>query len=293
MDFSARPLVLDGGLSNQLEAAGHDLGGALWSARLLLDEPEAITAAHEAYFRAGAEVATTASYQVSFEGFAAAGVEASGTVKALRRSVELARDAADRVRSGLLVAASVGPYGAITADGAEYRGRYGLSKAELTAFHRKRLDVLVAAGPDLLAVETIPDLDEAEVLAGLVAEYGVPAWLSYTVDGERTRAGQPLAEAFAVAAGVERIVATGVNCSSPRDTGAAIGLAARVSGKPVVAYPNSGQSWDAEARTWRGEPVFAPVRDWVAEGARLIGGCCQVGPERIRELATAVRAFRR
>ncbi|MBN6041885.1 homocysteine S-methyltransferase [Amycolatopsis sp. 195334CR] len=288
MDFRTRPVVLDGGLSNQLADAGHDLGGSLWSARLLLDEPEAIVAAHEAYFRAGARIATTASYQVSFEGFAAAGIGAAKTAEALRRSVELAREAAARVGEGLRVAASVGPYGAITADGAEYRGRYGLTAAELTAFHRKRLDVLVAAEPDFLAVETIPGVDEAVVLAELVGEYDVPAWLSYTVDGARTRAGQPLADAFAVAAGVDRIFATGVNCSSPDDTGTAIGLAARVSGKPVVVYPNSGQEWDADARTWRGAPAFGPVGDWVDQGARLIGGCCQVGPAQIRVLATTI-----
>ncbi|MGC7094686.1 homocysteine S-methyltransferase [Amycolatopsis lurida] len=288
MDFGARPVVLDGGLSNQLAADGHDLSGSLWSARLLLDDPQAIVAAHEVYFRAGAQVATTASYQVSFEGFTAAGIDAAKASEALRRSVELAREAAARVGDGLRVAASVGPYGAITADGAEYRGRYGLSKAELTGFHRKRLDVLVDAEPDFLAVETIPDLDEAVVLAELVGEYDVPAWLSYTVDGARTRAGQPLAEAFAVAAGTGRIVATGVNCSSPSDTGAAIALAARVSGKPVVVYPNSGQEWDAETRTWRGEPAFGPVEDWIGQGARLIGGCCQVGPDQIRALAKMI-----
>ncbi|MFD8500850.1 homocysteine S-methyltransferase [Amycolatopsis sp. NPDC059657] len=287
-----RPLVLDGGLSNQLAAAGCDLSGALWSARLLLDDPGAVIGAHEAYFRAGADVVTTASYQVSFERFEAAGIDDATTTDVLRRSVELARTAADRVteRRGLRVAASIGPYGAISADGAEYRGAYGLSKAELTAFHRRRLDVLVAAHPDFLAVETIPDLDEAEVLADLVDDYDVPAWLSYTVDGSRTRAGQPLAEAFAIAAGCDLIIATGMNCSPARDIDASIDLAARMSGKPVVVYPNSGQVWDADTRTWLGESTFDPatVGDWIQRGAGLIGGCCQVRPDQIRELATMI-----
>lgn len=287
-----RPLVLDGGLSNQLIAAGCDLSGALWSARLLLDDPDVVAAAHEAYFLAGADIATTASYQVSFEGFSAAGIDEGTTATVLRRSVELARAAAERASRGreLWVAASVGPYGAISADGAEYRGRYGLKKAELAAFHRRRLDVLVAAEPDFLAVETIPDLDEAVVLAELVDEYDVPAWLSYTVDGARTRAGQPLADAFAIGAGSDRIVATGMNCSPAPDIDASIGLAAEASGKPVVVYPNNGQTWDAVTRSWQGEPTFDPGRvdGWIDRGARLIGGCCQVGPDQIRALATMV-----
>lgn len=287
-----RPLVLDGGLSNQLAAAGCDLSGVLWSARLLLDDPGAVVAAHEAYYLAGADIATTASYQVSFEGFSAAGIGEATTTTVLRRSIELARAAAERASHGreLWVAASVGPYGAISADGAEYRGRYGLKKAELAAFHRRRLDVLVAAEPDFLAVETIPDLDEAAVLAELVDEYDIPAWLSYTVDGARTRAGQPLADAFAVAAGSDRILATGMNCSPAPDIDAAIGLAAEASGKPVVVYPNSGQTWDAVTRSWQGEPTFDPgrVTGWIDRGARLIGGCCQVGPDQIRALATMI-----
>lgn len=284
--------MLDGGLSNQLAAAGCDLSGALWSARLLLDDPDAVIGAHEAYFRAGADIVTTASYQVSFEGFDAAGIDAATTTAVLRRSVELARTAAERAggERELLVAASVGPYGAISADGAEYRGRYGLTKAELAAFHRRRLDVLVAAGPDFLAVETIPDVDEAEVLRELVEDYDVPAWLSYTVDGPLTRAGQPLAEAFAVAADCDRIISTGMNCSPARDIDASIALAARTSGKPVVVYPNSGQTWDAETRTWQGESTFDPatVGGWIERGAGLIGGCCQVRPDQIRELATMI-----
>ncbi|ANN21955.1 homocysteine S-methyltransferase [Amycolatopsis orientalis] len=292
-----RPLVLDGGLSNQLAAAGCDLSGALWSARLLLEDPGTIVAAHEAYYSAGADIATTASYQVSFEGFSAAGIDEGTTAAMLRRSVELARVAAERASLDreLWVAASVGPYGAISADGGEYRGRYGLQKAELAAFHRRRLDVLVAAEPDFLAVETIPDLDEALVLAELVDEYDVPAWLSYTVDGARTRAGQPLAEAFAVAAGAKRIIATGMNCSPAPDVDAAIALAVEESGKPAVVYPNSGQTWDAAARAWRGEPTFDPgrVNGWIDQGARLLGGCCQVGPDQIRTLAKVIGSIDR
>ncbi|MGW6025778.1 homocysteine S-methyltransferase [Streptomyces sp. NPDC055099] len=285
--LTRRPLVLDGGLSNQLEAAGHDLSDALWSARLLADWPQAITAAHRAYYAAGADIATTASYQATFEGFAKHGVDAVSTAELMRLSVQLARDAGAETGREVWVAASAGPYGAMLADGSEYRGGYGLTVAELERFHRPRLEVLADAEPDVIALETVPDTDEARALLRAVRGLGVPAWLSYTVAGGRTRAGQPLTEAFALAADAEEILAVGVNCCDPRDADAAVRLAARITGKPVVAYPNSGETWDAAARAWRGPARFtagrvARLRD---AGARLIGGCCRVGPETIARVA--------
>ncbi|MFF9201147.1 homocysteine S-methyltransferase [Streptomyces sp. NPDC014986] len=286
-------VVLDGGLSNQLAAAGHDLGDELWSARLLAEDPEAVTAAHLAYFEAGADVAITASYQATFEGFARRGIGRERARELLALSVGCAREAARRARVSrpLWVAASVGPYGAMLADGSEYRGRYGLTVSELEAFHRPRLEVLAAAGPDVLALETIPDTDEAEALLRAVRGLGVPAWLSYSAAGDRTRAGQPLEDAFALAARADEVIAVGVNCCTPEDAGHAVALAARVTGGPVVVYPNSGEGWDAGARAWTGRPTFTGERvtAWRASGARLIGGCCRVGPETIRSVATALR----
>ncbi len=291
---SGRPLVLDGGMSNQLESAGHDLSGGLWSARLLAERPEAVTGAHLAYYEAGADVAITAGYQATFEGFAQHGITHKQGIELLSLSVELAREATRQVKGAsrpLWVAASVGPYGAMLADGSEYRGRYGLTVSELEAFHRPRLEVLAAARPDVLALETIPDSDEAEALLRAVRGLGVPAWLSYTVAGERTRAGQPLEEAFALAADVDEIVAVGVNCCAPQDVDGAIRTAARVSGKPVVVYPNSGEGWDTEARAWTGRSTFTAeqVTGWERAGARLIGGCCRVGPEAVAAIAGTVR----
>ncbi|MER6677949.1 homocysteine S-methyltransferase [Streptomyces sp. NPDC000983] len=287
------PLVLDGGMSNQLESAGHDLGDELWSARLLAERPEAITEAHLAYFEAGADVAITASYQATFEGFAGRGIGRERAAGLLALSVELAREAARRAGTGrpLWVAASVGPYGAMLADGSEYRGRYGLSVSELERFHRPRLEVLAGAGPDVLALETVPDADEARALVRAVRGLGVPAWLSYSVAGGRTRAGQSLEEAFAVAAEADEVIAVGVNCCAPGDVGAAVSTAVRVTGKPVVVYPNSGEVWDAAARAWRGRSTFGPaqVRGWHEAGARLLGGCCRVGPSAIQGIAGALR----
>jgi S-methylmethionine-dependent homocysteine/selenocysteine methylase len=317
-----RTLVLDGGLSNELWAAGHDLSDALWSARLLADTPEAITAAHRAYFAAGADVVITASYQATFEGFARRGIGTVHAAELLRLSVALARQAAAAPRSpapgrggtGTVrgtaraggtpgagggrgdaggagrrgwVAASVGPYGAMLADGSEYRGRYGLSVRELERFHRPRLDVLAHSHPDVLALETVPDTDEARALLRAVRGLGVPAWLSYSISAGATRAGQPLEEAFGLAADADEVIAVGVNCCTPDDADAAVPLAARITGKPVVVYPNSGEHWDAASRSWRGPGSFTAGRAarWREAGARLIGGCCRVGPDTIARVA--------
>jgi homocysteine S-methyltransferase len=285
-------VVLDGGLSNQLAATGHDLSDALWSARLLADAPDAIVDAHRAYLDAGARVLTTASYQATFEGFARRGLAGDAVDALLRRSVRLAREVIDARPDppAVWVAASVGPYGAMLADGSEYRGRYGLTAEALARFHRPRMRVLAAAGADVLACETVPDVVEAQALLDVLAELGVPAWLSYTVDGPRTRAGQPLDEAFAVAADRAEVIAVGVNCCRPTDVGPAVEVAARVTGKPVVAYPNSGERWDAAARAWVGpaSPADLAVADWVAAGVRLVGGCCRVGPTGIAAIARRV-----
>ena len=312
----ARPIVLDGGLATELEARGHDLSGALWSARLLADDPEAVVAAHRAFFAAGADVATTASYQASFSGFAAAGIGPAETARLLRRSVALARRAAelpgddgapaDGRQDGARrhgrhdgdagagrrrwVAASVGPYGAALADGSEYRGRYGLGAAALADWHRPRLEVLAGAGPDLLACETVPDAVEAEALVAALDGLAVPAWVSYSIAGGRTRAGQPLAGAFAVLADAPQVVAVGVNCCDPADVGPAIAVARVVTGKPVVAYPNSGEGWDATARRWTGRSRFtaAAAADWIGRGAAGVGGCCRVGPADLAAVAQAL-----
>ncbi|MEU2180249.1 homocysteine S-methyltransferase [Streptomyces thermolilacinus] len=298
-DILASPsaaLVLDGGLSNQLEAAGYDLGDDLWSARLLAEEPRALVAAHRAYYEAGADVVTTAGYQATFEGFARRGIGRDRAAGLLALSVDLAREAARQARGAgaarpLWVAASAGPYGAMLADGSEYRGRYGLDVAALEAFHRPRLEAVAAAGPDILALETVPDADEARALLRAVRGLGVPAWLSYTVSGERTRAGQPLEEAFGLLADADEIVAAGVNCCAPGDALRAVEVAARVTGKPVVVYPNSGEAWDAAAGGWYGPCTFSADRaeEWRAAGARLIGGCCRVGPDAIAAVAERLR----
>ncbi len=280
--LAAGPLVLDGGMSNELEAQGHDLSGSLWSARLLREDPGAVRAVHQAYFAAGARVAITASYQATYEGFGRLGIDRAETTELLGRSVGLAREAA--VGEGW-VAASVGPYGAMLADGSEYRGNYGLSVAELVRFHRPRLEALAAAGPDVFAVETIPDMREAEAVLTALDGLGIPAWLSYSSRGLTTCAGQTLRDAFALAAG--HVVAVGVNCAPAEEAEAAL---RETTGLPGVVYPNGGGVWDPQARAWRGaEHQIADLAPgWLAAGARLIGGCCRVGPTEIKALAAAI-----
>src|SRR3954452_9376911 len=266
--LASGPVVLDGGLASELERRGHDLTTDLWSARLLRDDPTAIAAVHAAYAGAGAQVVTTASYQATFEGFARAGIDARTTEQLLRRSVELAR----RGAPDAWVAGSVGPFGALLADGSEYTGAYtdpawtghaggGLTVDELRRFHRRRMQVLAEAGADVLACETVPAAAEAEALVAEAQSLGVPIWLSLTtvvdVDGVvRTRRGEAAADVFAMAAGADEVLAVGVNCTYPSGVLAAVTTAA-ASGKPVVVYPNSGEGWDAAGRRWTGAPMRA------------------------------------
>ncbi len=291
--LAAGPVVLDGGLSTELEARGHDVSSALWSARLLRDDPAAIVAAHAAFAAAGAQVATTASYQATVQGFAAMGVDAGQARSLVRRSVDLAREGAP----GSWVAGSIGPYGAMLADGSEYTGAYvgDVGIRRLRAFHRPRMELLASAGADVLACETVPAAAEAGALAAEAATLGVPIWLSLTTvldaDGvPRTRRGEPVADVFALLADVPEVIAVGVNCTAPSAVAPSLAAAAG-SGKPLVAYPNSGEGWDAANRRWTGTGAVDPaaVTGWVAAGARLVGGCCRVGPSAIRTIADGLR----
>ncbi|SDL69060.1 homocysteine S-methyltransferase [Nonomuraea maritima] len=280
-------LVLDGGLATQLERLGADLRDELWSARLLMEEPELIRRVHAAYFAAGADVATTASYQATLPGFARRGLDQARSEELIRLSVELAAQARDEAGGGL-VAASVGPYGAYLANGAEYTGDYDLDEDGLYAWHLPRWEILASAGPDLLACETIPSYTEARALARLLAATpGVKAWVSFSCrDGERISDGTPIAEAAALFTGNPQVVAVGVNCTAPRHMPTLVRTLS--GGLPVVVYPNSGETWDAGNRRWLGltDPVEfgQAAKEWQQAGASLIGGCCRTTPEHIEQI---------
>lgn len=293
-EFLARvriPLAIDGGMSTELEQQGCRLGGSLWTAQALLDDPALIEAAHKAYVDAGAGVVITASYQISRTGFVEAGLTAEDADRALRASIEVARKAVSG--SETLVAASVGPYGAILHDGSEYKGNYGKTVEELRAFHVERLGVLLSANPDLLAIETIPDALEAEALVAALAEFpSAIAWMSFSIgpDG-KLWAGQSLAEAARIAASSPAIAAIGVNCVDPALVSAAIAEIRTVTDLPVVIYANGGGTWNSETGIWENAAADALVAysaEWITQGATLIGGCCGTHAGDIRQLAQAL-----
>lgn len=294
---AAGVVILDGGLATELERRGVALPGPLWSARLLIDQPELIRAVHLEYFRAGADVAISASYQASLGGLQQHGLTEKEARAAIRHSVHVAMEAReDFVRDGLpegrlrpLVAGSVGPYGASRADGSEYVGHYGVSAQALADFHGPRLEELARSGADVLAVETIPSPAEAEVVLRLLRAWPtLGAWVSFSCrDGEHVCEGVPIETAAAAIAGHGQVLAVGVNCTAPRFVASLLRRLQRVTDKPLVAYPNSGEDWDAARRCWRGTGSFDPeveVASWYRAGARLLGGCCRTTPGTIRSL---------
>jgi homocysteine S-methyltransferase len=298
--LAVRPLlILDGALATELEHRGADLRDPLWSAKLLLEQPELIRAVHLDYFKAGADVATTATYQASFEGFARRGIAAQDAAQLMRSAIALAAAARDEFwslasnrtadpagpgRLRPLIAASIGPYGATLADGSEYRGRYALSDAALRDFHRTRIEVLAAAGADLLACETIPSLSEALSLAAVLEEFPATfAWLSFSCrDGMHTSEGQEIGDCVARLEDYPQIAAIGVNCTAPAYIGSLLQRMRARTQKPLLVYPNSGESYDANHKEWHGNPAALPFAElahgWYRDGARLIGGCCRTTP---------------
>ncbi len=296
-------VVLDGGLATALEARGHSLDSRLWSARLLIDAPSAIRDVHLAYLEAGADCITTASYQASFEGFRAMGLSDGESEDLLRLSVRIAVEARDdfwaekEVRAGRrapIVAASVGPYGAYLADGSEYSGLYDVGPDVLEVFHRRRFEVLASTEADLIACETIPSGAEAEVLLTILDETpDAWAWMSFSCrDGLHLHDGTPFADVVGACSAHERVAAVGVNCTAPRFVRELLAIGSNVTDLPMIAYPNSGETYDAHAKNWSG-PAMAKewlddVDDWVRVGARIVGGCCRVGPDTIRGLRARV-----
>ncbi len=282
-------LVLDGGLATQLEAQGHDLRDSLWSARLLRDAPEEIVAAHRAFFAVGADVAITASYHASYPGFAKVGIDEDEATRLFALSVELARRAqpADRPT---FVAGSVGLYGVVWANGTEYTGDYSRATDDDIAHEqRRRIRALADAGPDLLAIETIPSGREAMILGELLTQPpGVEAWVTFCCrDEHHLSDGTPIDAAVRAVTRTGRVAAVGVNCTPPQYVESLLTDARAVTDLPLVAYPNWGRVWDGEWVQGTGVVEFSPdlLDRWYAAGARVIGGCCGIGPEGIAGVA--------
>jgi homocysteine S-methyltransferase len=296
-------LVIDGGLATELEARGYDLKDELWSARLLLDDPEVIYDVHLDYLEAGADCIISASYQASFEGFRTRGLDEDEFIRLLEASVNIARKARDnfwsksavqyrRIRP--LVAASIGPYGAALANGSEYTGDYGLGVQDLYNFHLPRWKILAGSAADILACETIPSYPETIALGQLLSETpDCAAWVSFScLDEKRINDGTSIARAVEAIHGLKQVVAVGVNCSAPQLISGLVGEIKKVTDKPIIVYPNSGERYDPATGGWRDETepndfVDASIQ-WCTEGAKIIGGCCRTSPEHIRNIRTAL-----
>lgn len=279
-----RPMLLDGGLSTALENLGNNLSTSLWSGELLRSDPAQIRAAHQEYVDAGAEILISSSYQISYDGCAKLGWSEAEVDDALRRSTELARF------PGIKVAASIGPYGASLADGSEYLGNYGLTKDQLKDFHWRRLNVLLQSEPDLLAIETIPEILEAEAIIELLAEthLKIPYWISFSCkDQNMISSGEYFFRAVAAAQKGENMVGIGINCTAPEYISPLLESAR--SHLPYVVYPNAGRKWNAELKEWAGPPTsgFSELQifEWIERGAKVIGGCCGIGPAEIGQMS--------
>lgn len=294
-------VMLDGGISTELERHGANLDDPLWTSRVLLDAPGRVRAMHRAFLEAGADVIATCSYQASIAGFRRADLDEATARRTMRGAVELAVEERNRFwsmpssRAGRLrplVAVSLGPYGACLHDGSEYHGEYGVDDGVLRAFHRERIALLADAGGDLFAFETIPSRREAEILLDLLPGFpGLKAWISFSCrDGGHVAHGEPFAECARLAAAAPQVLAVGVNCTAPRNIAPLLTAAAGL-GKPLVAYPNSGERWDAGAQQWCGEACDdMDVLAWHRLGARLLGGCCRTAAEDIARMRGTLRA---
>jgi len=297
-------LVIDGALATELERRGYDLRDKLWSAKILLEQPEAIQQLHYDYFKAGADCAITASYQATVEGFAQRGLSESESLALMRKSVFLAQEARDEFwteeanRMGRVkpfIAASIGPYGAFLANGEEYIGNYGLTEKELMDFHRPRMKALIEAGTDMLACETIPCLIEAQVLVKLLAEFeGRQAWISFSCRDEwHVCEGDKFTDCVRQIESSPQVAAVGVNCTSPIYISALIREAKKATDKPILVYPNSGETYNPNKMDWNNDPVHhsfgEEAKGWYTAGARLIGGCCRTTPEDIQVIANWAR----
>lgn len=310
------PLLIDGALATYLEHLGADISGSLWSASILLSQPDLIQKTHLDYYRARANIAITASYQASIPGLVKhLGLSEGDAKDVVSKSVELAIEAreeyvqekleescersvnAESMREDLFVAGSVGPYGAFLSDGSEYRGDYSIAHDAMKDFHRGRIQALVGAGVDVLACETIPSKSETEALLDLIrSEFKeMEAWFTFTLrDAEHIADGTSLSEIAALFDNAEQVVGLGFNCV-PDD----LALAALKNLKPLVkrgtlvVYPNSGEQWNAKAREWEGsrtegEGLASKTVQWEEAGAGMIGGCCRTTPEDIKTMEEAL-----
>ena len=285
---NGRPIVIDGGLATQLETQGCDINNALWSASIITNDPQAIVDAHRAYLDAGAQVIISASYQTIDRDLIDGAVNL-----AVQARDEYVND--NPVANAPLVAGSIGPYGAVLSDGSEYTGDYDVSQAELFDFHQARVAQLDAGAADILACETIPSYDEASALRDLLAVASTPAWISFSCrDGACINDGTTIETAVGLFREHPSVRAVGVNCSGPQHIATLIQkIRATLPDMPILVYPNSGEVFNANDKTWSGTTTASDwvpaAQEWLTAGATIVGGCCRTGPEHIHAIRQTIR----
>ncbi len=296
-------VVIDGAMSTALEALGCNLNDSLWSARVLMDEPDKIRQVHYDYFAAGANVAITASYQATQKGFQERGISEEKAFDLVMHSVTLAREAKDQFLSehpdtdtnSLLISGAVGPYGAYLANGAEYTGAYELTPQEFYDFHILRMRALKQAGADFFAIETQAKLSEVKVILDMLTELDMAAWVTFTLkDSTHIADGTPIEEVARLCGQHPLVDALGLNCVKRELVTDALTAMRQETDKPLIVYPNSGETYDATTKTWH-TPVGSAgwgdfVHRWKSLGAVCLGGCCRTLPRDIVQIAELMRA---
>ena len=297
-------IIIDGALASELQRRGCDLNDSLWSAKVLIEQPDLIRQVHYDYFKAGADCATTASYQASPLGFAKKGISLDESIKLIKKSVELAQQAKEQYltqigkNKPLFIAGSVGPYGAYLADGSEYTGNYQLSEEEFIEFHQIRIQALIDAKADILACETLPNFAEIKALVKVLKQYPtMTAWFSFTLkDANHLSDGTPLKEVIDYLNNVDQVVSVGINCIALEEVTAALTVLQTLTRKPLIVYPNSGEQYDPTTKQWHKNHQHNctfknQLPTWLKLGAKLIGGCCQTTPKDIAEIADYLKKY--
>jgi S-methylmethionine-dependent homocysteine/selenocysteine methylase len=290
MSVPSRKIVLtDGGMGQELLRRSGAAPTPLWSARVLIDEPDLVSDLHLDFIEAGARVITINTYAATPERLEREGVgELFQTLQ--RRGIDLARQARDKAGRDVRIAGCLPPL-------------FGSYKPELTLSFEETLSIyrqVVAEQEDhvdLFLCETMASAQEGLAAATAAAESGLPVWVSWTlrenVKLPRLRSGETVAKA---AASIMHIATEArlVNCSMPEVVSAAIGDLVSLGG-PVGAYANGFTSVTAlkhggtvdvlSARKDLGPYAYAEfAMSWVDTGAGIVGGCCEVGPEHIAVL---------
>ena len=297
------PLLLDGGMGQELLRRGMKRKNhALWSANALLDEPELVQTVHEDYLRTGADIITTNTYSTSRERLE--GADLGDQMDEINHAAgTLAEQAREAVGREALIAGSLPPFRG------SYRPDLVGDFEEIAPKYREQAEIL-APHVDLFLCETMSTADEARAAATGAASTGKPVLVSWTVvedasedaDSVPLRSGESLEEALAAVADlpVEGFL---LNCSPPESLTAAMPALRRLTDRPIGGYANG---FEAIPGGWRetvdGSPEkrqdLSPakyaeyVEQWLEDGAQIVGGCCEVGPEHIERLRQVVDARR-